>query len=477
MRKRHQTQIRLGSTSISDLILSDDRRDELPGILRGLQWIYETPHVFESVMSLIEDKLINPNNQNVGRPGMDSWQVFVLGVLRNGLNVDFSRLTDFANNHFLVRIMLQVDGVFENKSFCYNTIADNVSKIDEPTLKQVNEIISFEGGKLFSSRKADSLHIKTDGYVLETNVHFPTDVNLLWDCARKCLDSIQKCIENDIELEGWRKLKDWRTRLKYLKIGVERAKNGGGKNNEQRVLTAVNNYLETSEKLADKVTKSIEALRQEGGHAVRLFTLEDYHNLLEHHIELVFERLIKGATIDHDRKYFSIFERHTEWINKGKSGNRAERGHMVVISCDQHRLIRDYRVLGKDQSEKECITDIADDLIEKYGKQICSLSTDKGFYSQDNISNLEKKIETVSIPKPGKRSAKQKEREEDPEFKKRRKAHPEVESVINSLEHHGMDRCRNKGITGFNRCVGFGVLSYNLHQIGDKLLILQQKAA
>jgi len=43
------------------------------------------------------------------------------------------------------------------------------------------------------------------------------------------------------------------------------------------------------------------------------------------------------------------------------------------------------------------------------------------------------------------------------------------------LENHGVDRCPDKGIDGFKRYVAYGVLSYNLHQLG-KLLMAKQKA-
>jgi hypothetical protein len=45
-----------------------------------------------------------------------------------------------------------------------------------------------------------------------------------------------------------------------------------------------------------------------------------------------------------------------------------------------------------------------------------------------------------------------------------------VESAINCLEHHGLNRCPDKGYNGYKRYVGFGVLAYNLHKIGRRLL-------
>ena len=51
-----------------------------------------------------------------------------------------------------------------------------------------------------------------------------------------------------------------------------------------------------------------------------------------------------------------------------------------------------------------------------------------------------------------------------------RRQHSAVESDINSLEHHGLNRCLDVGLDGYLRYVGYGVLSYNLHVIGRALL-------
>ena len=55
-----------------------------------------------------------------------------------------------------------------------------------------------------------------------------------------------------------------------------------------------------------------------------------------------------------------------------------------------------------------------------------------------------------------------------------RHQHSAVESEINSLEHHGLNRCLDVGIKGYQRYVGYGVMSYNLHIIGRELLARQR---
>ncbi|MDY0376112.1 MAG: ISNCY family transposase, partial [Desulfobacterium sp.] len=61
-----------------------------------------------------------------------------------------------------------------------------------------------------------------------------------------------------------------------------------------------------------------------------------------------------------------------------------------------------------------------------------------------------------------------------------KKKHSAVESAINGLENHGLDRCPDNGIHGFKRYIGLAVLARNLqiigHHIQQKELIAFQQA-
>ena len=59
-------------------------------------------------------------------------------------------------------------------------------------------------------------------------------------------------------------------------------------------------------------------------------------------------------------------------------------------------------------------------------------------------------------------------------FVKARRAHSAVESAINALEVHGLDRCPDHGIDGFKRYVALAVVARNIHRIGAILTQQQQ---
>ena len=73
-----------------------------------------------------------------------------------------------------------------------------------------------------------------------------------------------------------------------------------------------------------------------------------------------------------------------------------------------------------------------------------------------------------------------KQREHSADFIKARHQHSAVESAINALEVHGLDRCPDHGLHGFKRYVSLAVLARNIQQLGVKirenqLALLKQK--
>ena len=83
-------------------------------------------------------------------------------------------------------------------------------------------------------------------------------------------------------------------------------------------------------------------------------------------------------------------------------------------------------------------------------------------------------VPTVVRPKRGKKNAAETARASGQKFVALRKQPRAVESESNSLEHHGLNRCLDVGIKGYQRYVGDGVMSYNLHIIGRELLARQR---
>lgn len=473
MRQRFSQQQILGITPISEVIIPKNSRHELAPVLAALQHIFITPELNERVFALIEPK-IKGTKQDTGRTGMDMWEILVFATVRLALNANYDTLHDLANFHKLIRQVIGVENKFnDGKTYGLQTLKDNVSLLDEETVNQVNTVV-VEAAQQFVLKKNETLRIKSDTYVLETNVHFPTDLNLLWDACRKGMDVMAYC-RKKYELKGWRKYKFWRSSLKSSLRSTGKACASTSKNKVLAVQSQVTEYLRLARELDEKIAESCRELYCSALFDVKLFALLEglsyYQEMIKKHIDLIERRLLKGETIPPAEKVFSIFEPHTEWISKGKQNKKVELGHKILIATDQYHFILHHQVIAG-KADVELTIPLADALLSRYNN-IESLSLDKGFYSKENKELLSLAIPHLVMPKKGKLNATEKEEESAKKFKKLRNLHSAVESNINQLEHNGLDRCPDKGLENYKRYVSLGILSYNLHRLGKILLAAQ----
>ena len=476
MRNRFKQQLEIGILPIEKTSISLKLKTPLTELLAALLRIYQTSEYSEEIFSILERHLMWGKNET-GRNGMDLWQIFVLGQVRLCENIGYAKLQELANTHLTLRDLLGIGpehSDYTGVEFEYQNIYDNVSLLSEELLKEINEVILTFGHKeIFKKKEKAALHLKSDSFVVESNVHFPTDYNLLWDCTRKCLDGVFHITEKHSNIDGWRKLSNWRKEIKGLMRELGRASSSGGKNKEKRVKTATRKYLKKSNALLDKLDKTLPSLPiVDNQDLLDILMIEHFRSLMKLHINLIERRILKGETIPHEEKMFSVFETYTEWIKKGKMRPNVELGKKLNITTDQYNLIVDYQIMD-DKQDRDILLEVADRILSKHKVKIWSF--DKGYWNKDNKFLLQTEVEKVVMPKLGKRSQAEKEEEKSYSFKKYKNLHSTIESNINELEHRGLGRCPDRGISNFRCYIGMGVSAYNLKKIGKHILSAERE--
>ena len=476
MRKRFEQQLALGQLPIEDIHISSKSKYAIDELLVALKAIYCNKDYNEQIFSIL-DKHINSGKKKTGRTGMDLWCIFVLSQVRLCLNIGYEGLHNLANNHRSMRHLMGIEKGFgfEPVEFEYQNIYDNVSMLSDELVAEINEVIvDFGHGEVFKKKENTALRLKSDSFVVESNVHFPTDYNLLWDCSRVCLGTVSKFLKKYRGLQGWRKIGNWRYEMKGLMRELGKACSSGGQNKQAKVTAATEKYLTKARLLIKKLNTEMPELPINDDTDLSLIiVLEHFMVLMEKHIDLVDRRILKGETIPHEEKMFSVFETYTEWIKKGKMRPSVELGKKLSITTDQFGLIVDYQLM-EDQQDRDIVIEVADRILLKY--KVASWSFDKGYWRKENKELLQLEVPRVVIPKLGKRNKSEEKEEHSGPFKKLKNKHSAIESNINELEHRGLDRCPDRGILHFKRYIGLGVSAYNLKKIGRQILKLQKQA-
>ena len=233
-------------------------------------------------------------------------------------------------------------------------------------------------------------------------------------------------------------------------------------------------YLELAQAIIDKAEETLISPSLTDIDIITLLKIDvikGYITHAERQIDQLRRRVIDGETIPHHEKVFSIFEEHTKWIVKGKAGVPQELGMNVCIVKDQFGFILHYHVMENESDDVKIAVPIIRETRERF-EYFNSCSFDKGFHSPDNQKKLAEISGKVILPRKGKLSAINREIENSDEFRVARRKHSAVESSINALENHGLDRCPDHGLEGFKRYVGLAVLARNIQILGHAI---QQK--
>ena len=484
MRNVINPQMLLDGADIGAIDLSTKSRDDIPQLLRGLQHIYTEPGLRERVFAILREVIPNrakgegKADAGSGRPGMEQWRILVLGVLRLGLNADYDRIQELANEHGKLRQMLGHGDWTDATQYKLQTLKDNLRLFTPELLDRINQEVVGAGHVLVKKRvPQEGLGARCDSFVVETHVHYPTDINLLWDAIRKTIEiSADLCQAHG--LTEWRQSAYNLRQFKKLYRRAQKLKHstsqdaGKRQDKEAAMREAHRAYLEQAQVHLDRASDTRRQLKHIVLAEIFLGELDEFMRHAERQIDQIDRRVLQGQTIPHEEKVFSLFQPHTQWISKGKAGVPVELGLRVCVVEDQHRFILNHQVMQGTTDDAIAVS-IVEETKQRFGT-LHSVSMDKGFHSKDNQVKLKEIVNVVVLPRKGRLSAVDRARESDAEFVRLRQQHSAVESAINALESHGLDVCPDHGIVGFKRYVALAVVARNVQRLGA---ILRQQEA
>ena len=188
---------------------------------------------------------------------MDLWRILVMGVLKQDLRCDFDRLREIADRHADVQAFPGHDIWFDPCRYELRNIRDNVALPAPELLGKVSDLVVGTGHKVAGKKLGAALVGRCGSFVVETDVHYPTDVNLLRDSALRLVrEALRAC--GAFGVPGWRRRRHWERTVGELSDAVRTASLQCSRPD------AVRAYLKASLTLAGKAEASLDALKGAG---------------------------------------------------------------------------------------------------------------------------------------------------------------------------------------------------------------------
>jgi transposase, IS5 family len=317
--------------------------------------------------------------------------------------------------------------------------------------------------------------LRTDGTVVETNIHYPTDDALIADGVRlisrlvgRAKELIPESVCQAARGEPFRDRTRSAKRLAHKIFKMARRRRAEAQATYRAAYERLVEVARASMRQAGRLRSMLEEVpsAQQISEEISHFA-----KLLERVISQTRRRVLEGEQVLATEKVVSIFELHTSIIRRGKAKKPTEFGRKVWLSEVEGGIVSGFRILEANAGDEAQLRPALEDHLRLFGKAPELVAADRGVHSKENeLRAKQLGVKKVCLPKAGKKSTERKEYEQQRWYKRARRFRAGIEGRISVMKRREyLGRCRDKGEEGFGRWVGWGVLSSNLDTIARTL--------
>ena len=317
--------------------------------------------------------------------------------------------------------------------------------------------------------------LRTDGTVVETNIHHPTDSTLLGDGVRVLSRTLKQAqgVLIDVSHLDREAFRDRGRSAKRQVRRITKAARQRGQVIEQALRRAYGPLLRTTQAMVKQAQQVNAALKTQGNQRARQLsdTLDHYLPLVEQVIQQTSRRVLAGESVPASEKVVSLFEPHTAIIRKGKAQRPTEFGRVVWLDEVEGGIISRYEILAGNPAETDQLKPSLDHHQRAFKKPPRLVTGDRGLHSAENERYARSQgVKQVALPKPGAKSPQREAHEKQPWFRRARRWRSGIEGRISLLKRrYKLRRSLYHGEQGMERWVGWGVIAHNLWVISKAI--------
>lgn len=396
----------------------------------------------------------------VGRDGMTLEQVVRAAIYQRHKRLTYRQLSDHSEDSKKCRSFLKME---HQKYFSHQALHDNISKIDSETLGKIHLTIARYAIKLGVD---DGKRIRTDSTTIKTNIHFPTNAALLWDCIRvsyRLLKQSKRLLANF----NFRSFHKFGKKLLFKIVNT--------KSNEKR-RPLFKKMLQTNrrcERLVEQAIDQLSALSFQDAvkEKERLHLLGQFTDLLPKMrkvTDIAHRREILDEQVPVKDKIFSIFEDHTDCIKKG--GREVIFGHKLNFSGGKSNLIFDCIQECGNPADTSYFPQTLDNMEINFNITPHDVALDGGYASKDNFDDAKARgiINIVFNKVKGKMQNSTSSKKMETMLKKWRSG---IEAVISNFKRGlNASMCQWKGWEAFKCFVLWNLITFNMRVIAKWII-------
>lgn len=325
------------------------------------------------ILMLKNDIVGSEKASSFGRKDTPSVEQIVRGAIYKEMKgMDYRELEYAQIDSRICELFVKLDG---RTPFSFQLFQKYISRITPESLHrllvEINKIAICEGIENVQS-------VSQDSTVVKTNIHYPTNNSLVWDCVKTSTRLLYQLKEEIITLDFIDYSKS--AKKTFFEINVTRG--------EAKRLPLFHKQLILFTKVINQTSN---AIKKKSTNIIANVIQEDLAKLLElmyQVYDITYRKEIKGEKVPSGDKLFSIYELHTDIIVKGQ--REVQFGHKINLAAGKSNLVLDCQILRGNPSDKSLFQPTLDRVVDNYGIVPRDSTTDGGYASLDNLKSAQK---------------------------------------------------------------------------------------
>lgn len=421
------------------------------------------------ILDVVAGDFKSPKDSKAGAKGMTIEQVVRTAILKQMCKLSYDDLYDELSDNISYRRFAKIHDCKAPKKTALN---ENIKRISPASWEATNKVIIKVAKEL---KVEDGKRVRMDSTGVESNIHYPTDGELLWDCVR-VLDRIMEVVMEeypDMEFGFSNHTKRAKRRRYKIVNTSSKERRDEAYKDLLKVSEATARYAESCiEQLEKEVKAGLSAVSAQAGEieaVVYKENLKEYLGALRIIINQTERRVLNDEKVESKDKLVSIFETHTDILAKGN--RHTVFGHKILLSGGKSNLILDCVIERGNWSDAEYFGTGIDRLEDGYGYVPEEITTDGGFASKDNYDYaVGKGVKKVLFTKKGTSKIVELVKTSRA-YKRLKKFRAGIEGCISAAKRaYGLARCTWRGWLSFQSYVWLSVIAFNLSILADALL-------